>query len=138
MGVNIQTLARESIIQESTSVRNLTNYINEDFDNIVRLIYNSNGRVVITGFGRSANIAEKTGRILNSTSTPAIPMHAANAIHSDLEIIQKEDTIFCISISGSTPGKEVLMPLLKYRKNELAINAFNTMEDQYYPVVCNE
>ncbi len=119
MGFDVKKLAKETIIQESKSVRNLANYINEDFENIVHLIYHSKGRVVITGIGKSAIIAEKIVGTLNSTGTPAIFMHAADAIHGDLGIIQKEDIIICISKSGSTPEIEVLVPLLKYRNNPL-------------------
>jgi len=119
MGFDVKKLAKETIIQESKSVRNLANYINEDFENIVHLIYHSKGRVVITGIGKSAIIAEKIVGTLNSTGTPAIFMHAADAIHGDLGIIQKEDVIICISKSGSTPEIEVLVPLLKYRNNPL-------------------
>lgn len=119
MEVDIQNLAKKTILYESESVRNLSNYINEDFENVVRLIYNSQGRVVITGIGKSAIIAEKIVGTLNSTGTPAIFMHAADAIHGDLGIIQQDDVIICISKSGSTPEIEVLVPLLKYRKNPL-------------------
>ncbi|MBS3770012.1 MAG: KpsF/GutQ family sugar-phosphate isomerase [Bacteroidales bacterium] len=119
MGFDVKKLAKETIIQESKSVRNLANYINEDFENIVHLIYHSKGRVVITGIGKSAIIAEKIVGTLNSTGTPAIFMHAADAIHGDLGIIQKEDIIICISKSGNTPEIEVLVPLLKYRNNPL-------------------
>ncbi|MGM0529968.1 MAG: KpsF/GutQ family sugar-phosphate isomerase [Bacteroidota bacterium] len=126
MEINIQKLAKETIIQESKSVRNLSNYINEDFENIVRLIYHSKGRVVITGIGKSAIIAEKIVGTFNSTGTPAIFMHAADAIHGDLGIIQKEDIIICLSKSGSTPEIEVLVPLLKYRNNPLIAMISNT------------
>src|SRR6056297_3467117 len=126
MGFDVKKLAKETIIQESKSVRNLANYINEDFENIVHLIYHSKGRVVITGIGKSAIIAEKIVGTLNSTGTPAIFMHAADAIHGDLGIIQKEDIIICISKSGSTPEIEVLVPLLKYRNNPLIAMISNT------------
>ena len=126
METDIQKLAKETIIQESKSVRNLANYINGDFEKIVHLIYHSKGRVVITGIGKSANIAEKIVGTLNSTGTPSIFMHAADAIHGDLGIIQKEDVIICISKSGSTPEIEVLVPLLKYRGNPLIAMISNT------------
>ncbi|MCF8336135.1 MAG: KpsF/GutQ family sugar-phosphate isomerase [Bacteroidales bacterium] len=126
MEVDIQKLAKETIIQEADAVRNLSYYINEDFKNIVHLIYNSKGRVVITGVGKSANIAEKIVGTLNSTGTPAIFMHAADAIHGDLGIIQKDDIIICISKSGNSPEIEVLVPLLKYRNNPLIAMISNT------------
>jgi arabinose-5-phosphate isomerase len=123
---DIQQLARETIIQEAQSIRNLANYINDDFEKIVQLIYNTNGRVVITGIGKSANIAEKIVATLNSTGTPSIFMHAADAIHGDLGIIQDKDIVICISKSGSTPEIEVLLPLLKYRGNTLIAMISNT------------
>jgi len=119
MKSNIKSLAKETIIYESESIRKLADYIDEDFEKIVDLIYSSNGRVVITGIGKSANIANKIVATLNSTGTPAIFMHAADAIHGDLGIIQKDDVIICISKSGNTPEIKVLIPLIKYRENKL-------------------
>ncbi|MBS3805930.1 MAG: KpsF/GutQ family sugar-phosphate isomerase [Bacteroidales bacterium] len=126
MHSDIQKLARETIIHEAESVRNLANLIDDDFESIVKLIYGSNGRVVITGIGKSANIAKKIVATLNSTGTPAIFMHAADAIHGDLGIIQPEDVVICISKSGNTPEIKVLVPLLKYRKNPLIGMVSNT------------
>ena len=119
MKSNIKFLAKETIIHESESIRKLADYIDDDFEKIVELIYSSNGRVVITGIGKSANIANKIVATLNSTGTPAIFMHAADAIHGDLGIIQKNDIIICISKSGNTPEIKVLIPLIKYRENKL-------------------
>jgi len=126
MQPDIQKLARETILHEADSVRNLANLIDDDFEKIVRLIYDSNGRVVITGIGKSANIAKKIVATLNSTGTPAIFMHAADAIHGDLGIIQSEDVVIAISKSGNTPEIKVLVPLLKYRKNPLIGMVSNT------------
>jgi len=126
MHSDIQKLARETIIHEAESVRNLANLIDDDFESIVKLIYRSNGRVVITGIGKSANIAKKIVATLNSTGTPAIFMHAADAIHGDLGIIQPEDVVICISKSGNTPEIKVLVPLLRYRKNPLIGMVSNT------------
>jgi arabinose-5-phosphate isomerase len=126
MKVDIQKIAKETILQESEAVRNLIYYINEDFEQIVRLIYQIKGRVVITGIGKSANIAEKIVGTLNSTGTPAIFMHAADAIHGDLGIIQKDDIVICISRSGSTPEIEVLVPLLKIRNTPIIAMISNT------------
>lgn len=126
MKINIQKIARDTITEESKTIKNLANYIDEDFEKIVELIYQSNGRVVITGIGKSANIAKKIVGTLNSTGTPAIFMHAADAIHGDLGIIQKDDIVICISKSGNTPEIEVLIPLLKYRKNLLIAMVSNT------------
>jgi len=119
MKSNIKSLAKETIIHESDSIRKLADFIDDDFEKIVELIYSSNGRVVITGIGKSANIANKIVATLNSTGTPAIFMHAADAIHGDLGIIQKDDVIICISKSGNTPEIKVLIPLIKYRENKL-------------------
>ena len=126
MQPDIQKLARETILHEADSVRNLANLIDDDFEKIVKLIYDSNGRVVITGIGKSANIAKKIVATLNSTGTPAIFMHAADAIHGDLGIIQSEDVVIAISKSGNTPEIKVLVPLLKYRKNPLIGMVSNT------------
>ena len=126
MHSDIQKVARETIIHEAESVRNLANLIDDDFESIVKLIYESNGRVVVTGIGKSANIAKKIVATLNSTGTPAIFMHAADAIHGDLGIIQPEDVVICISKSGNTPEIKVLVPLLKYRKNPLIGMVSNT------------
>lgn len=126
MNPDIQKLARETILHEADSVKNLAHFIDDDFEKIVKLIYASNGRVIITGIGKSANIAKKIVATLNSTGTPAIFMHAADAIHGDLGIIQSGDVVICISKSGNTPEIKVLVPLLKYRKNPLIGMVSNT------------
>ncbi len=109
----IKKIALEIIETESISVSNLKNYINDDFARSIEIIHNSKGRVVITGIGKSAIIASKIVATLNSTGTPAIFMHAADAIHGDLGIIQKDDVIICISNSGNTPEIKILIPMLK-------------------------
>ncbi len=117
--MDINKLAKETILQEAESIKKLANYIDEDFENTVKLLLESKGRVVITGIGKSANIAQKIVATLNSTGTPAIFMHAADAIHGDLGIIQNDDVIICISKSGNTPEIKVLVPLIKSRGNKL-------------------
>ncbi|MCG8411145.1 MAG: KpsF/GutQ family sugar-phosphate isomerase [Bacteroidales bacterium] len=117
--MDIIKLAKETIIQESESIKKLANYIDEDFEKIVKIIYESKGRLIITGIGKSANIAQKIVATLNSTGTPSIFMHAADAIHGDLGIIQQDDVIICISKSGNTPEIKVLVPLIKSRGNTL-------------------
>lgn len=112
-------LAKTTLNIEADSVRNLQNYINNDFVASVKLIYESKGRVVITGIGKSAIIAQKMVATMNSTGTPAIFMHAADAIHGDLGTIQKDDVVICISKSGNTPEIKVLVPLLKTGGNKL-------------------
>lgn len=112
-------LAKVTLAIEADSVRNLQNYINSDFVNAVTLIHESKGRVVVTGIGKSAIIAQKIVATMNSTGTPAIFMHAADAIHGDLGTIQKDDVVICISKSGNTPEIKVLVPLLKGGGNKL-------------------
>jgi arabinose-5-phosphate isomerase len=115
----IKDLAITTLNIEADSVRNLQNYINDDFVASVKLIYESKGRVVITGIGKSAIIAQKMVATMNSTGTPANFMHAADAIHGDLGTIQKDDVVICISKSGNTPEIKVLVPLLKTGGNKL-------------------
>ena len=102
--------ARKTIEIEVDSLNKLTDFINEDFVKSVQTILNSKGRVVITGIGKSAIIAQKIVATMNSTGTPSIFMHAADAIHGDLGIIQKDDVVICISKSGNTPEIKVLIP----------------------------
>ena len=93
--------------------------ISEDFANAVNLILDSEGKVIVCGIGKSANIAQKIVATLNSTGTTAVFLHAADAIHGDLGIIRDEDVIVLLSKSGETPEITVLIPLLKGRKNKL-------------------
>ena len=111
--------ARKTIEIEVDSLNKLTDFINEDFVKSVQTILNSKGRVVITGIGKSAIIAQKIVATMNSTGTPSIFMHAADAIHGDLGIKQKDDVVICISKSGNTPEIKVLIPLLKREGNPL-------------------
>lgn len=116
---DIINIARQTITEEAASVAKLTDYIDDDFTQAVDYILHSKGRVVITGIGKSAIIANKIVATMNSTGTPAIFMHAADAIHGDLGIIQQEDVVICISKSGNTPEIKVLVPLLKRGNNKL-------------------
>lgn len=116
---NILSVARQTIANEAEAVRNLQNYINDDFLNAVKEIYNSTGRVIITGIGKSAIIATKIVATLNSTGTPAVFMHAADAIHGDLGTILHDDVVICISKSGNTPEIKVLVPFIKDFNNKL-------------------
>ena len=111
--------AKLTIEIESEAIANLKNLINSDFENAVNFIFNSKGRVIITGIGKSAIIANKIVATMNSTGTPAIFMHAADAIHGDLGNIQKEDTVICISKSGNTPEIKVLIPLIQNYGNKI-------------------
>jgi len=116
---NSIAIAKETILMESNAIANLTNLINEDFENAIECILNSKGRLVVTGIGKSANIAAKIVATFNSTGTPSIFMHAADAIHGDLGIIQKDDVVICISKSGNTPEIKVLVPLIKSSSNNI-------------------
>ncbi|WP_369049187.1 SIS domain-containing protein [Tenacibaculum sp. UWU-22] len=116
---SILTLAKKTILLESKSIANLTNLIDSDFEETVKVILKSQGRIIVTGIGKSANIAAKIVATFNSTGTPAIFMHAADAIHGDLGIIQKDDVVICISKSGNTPEIKVLVPLIKRSSNKL-------------------
>ena len=115
----ILDLARKVITQEAESVANLTSYIDETFLEVVDLIFYSKGRLIVTGIGKSAIIGTKIVATMNSTGTPAIFMHAADAIHGDLGIIQKDDVVLCISKSGNTPEIKVLVPLIARMGNRL-------------------
>ena len=111
--------AKDSIIAQSDALKIMANTVNDDFTKAVELIYKSKGRVVITGIGKSAIIANKIVATLNSTGTPSIFMHAADAIHGDLGLVQKNDIVICLSKSGNTPEIKVLTPLLKRTENPL-------------------
>ena len=105
--------ARQSILSQSESIAKLTHYLSEDFAKTVQLIFESKGRLVVTGIGKSAIIAQKIVATLNSTGTPSIFLHAAEAIHGDLGMIQKGDLVLCISKSGNSPEIKVLAPIIK-------------------------
>jgi len=115
----IISTAKETISNEAEAIANLENFIDEDFTKAVEIIYKSEGRVVVTGIGKSAIIANKIVATLNSTGTPSIFMHAADAIHGDLGIVQENDIVICISKSGTSPEIQVLVPLIKNFHNTL-------------------
>jgi arabinose-5-phosphate isomerase len=116
---NILSVAKETISIEAIAIANLENLLTQDFADAVQYIYNSKGRVIITGIGKSAIIASKIVATLNSTGTPAVFMHAADAIHGDLGTILKDDVVICISKSGNTPEIKVLVPLIKNFNNKI-------------------
>ncbi|WP_336065789.1 KpsF/GutQ family sugar-phosphate isomerase [Mesoflavibacter sp. CH_XMU1404-2] len=111
--------AQDTIELEGQAILNLKSLLDDDFVNATQLIYNSKGRVIITGIGKSAIIATKIVATLNSTGTPAVFMHAADAIHGDLGLILEDDVVVCISKSGNTPEIKVLVPLIKNAKNKM-------------------
>ena len=116
---SILDTAKKTIQIESDAITHLSELLTDDFANAVELIYNSKGRVIITGIGKSAIIANKIVATLNSTGTPAVFMHAADAIHGDLGLILEDDVVICISKSGNTPEIKVLVPLIKNAKNKM-------------------
>jgi len=116
---SINDTAKETILIESNAIANLIHLIDDNFEASVKYILNSKGRVIVTGIGKSANIATKIVATFNSTGTPAIFMHAADAIHGDLGTIQNDDVVICISKSGNTPEIKVLIPLIKNYGNKI-------------------
>ncbi|WP_026898430.1 KpsF/GutQ family sugar-phosphate isomerase [Daejeonella oryzae] len=125
----ILQIAQNTLRIEADGLTRLSTQLNEDFAIVVHRILYLNGRVIVTGIGKSAIIAQKIVATLNSTGTPSIFMHAADAIHGDLGMIQKNDLVICISKSGNTPEIKVLIPLLKLSGNTLVgmvgdINSF--------------
>lgn len=115
----ILEIARRTIQIEMGALQGLIKHLDARFVSVVELVYRSSGRVIVTGIGKSANIANKIVATLNSTGTPAVFMHAADAIHGDLGIVQKDDVVIAISKSGDTPEIKVLIPLIKNLGNRL-------------------
>ena len=111
--------AKETILLESAAIANLEKLLDENFEKAINFILNSNGRVIVTGIGKSANIGAKIVATFNSTGTPAIFMHAADAIHGDLGNVQENDVVICLSKSGNTPEIKVLVPLIKNYGNKI-------------------
>ena len=116
---NILLNAKKSILMQSESIAKLNNYLTDDFAKTVELIYHSKGRLIVTGIGKSAIIAQKIVATLNSTGTPSSFLHAAEAIHGDLGMIQNDDIVLCISKSGNSPEIKVLAPIIKNFGNPL-------------------
>ena len=116
---SILSYAKETIELQANSIRNLYKLLTKDFEKAVNLINKTKGRVIVSGIGKSAIIAQKIVATLNSTGTPSIFMHAADAIHGDLGLIQKNDIIVCISKSGNTPEIKALVPFIKKTSNKL-------------------
>lgn len=122
----ILDLAKKTIQKEADAIQHLSTRLNNDFADAVDCIIKSKGRVVISGIGKSAIIASKIVATLNSTGTPAIFMHAGDAIHGDLGTIQDNDVVICISKSGHTPEIKMLVPLIKRGSNKLIGMTGNT------------
>jgi arabinose-5-phosphate isomerase len=111
--------AKKTITSESQSIAKLSDFIDADFVASVELIYKAKGRLIITGIGKSAIIAQKIVATLNSTGTPSLFLHASEAIHGDLGMVQKDDVVICISKSGNSPEIKIVVPLLKRFGNKL-------------------
>ena len=124
--VDVKQIAIQTIEKEAAAIKKLSSYINEEFEKSVHLIYHSKGRVIVSGVGKSAIIATKIVATLNSTGTPAIFMHAADAIHGDLGNIQPDDVVICLSKSGNTPEIKVLMPFIRKMGNKIIAVVSNT------------
>ena len=116
---SILSYAIETIEHQANSIKNLSKLLTKDFEKAVNIINNTKGRVIVSGIGKSAIIAQKIVATFNSTGTPSIFMHAADAIHGDLGLIQSEDIIICISKSGNTPEIKALVPFIKKTNNKL-------------------
>lgn len=123
---NILEIAKKTIESESNSIAKLADLLTDDFTKAVEIIYNSKGRLVVTGIGKSAIIAQKIVATMNSTGTPSLFLHASEAIHGDLGMVQPYDVVICISKSGNSPEIKVLVPILKQFGNSLIAITGNT------------
>jgi len=110
---NILAVAKKAILSESKSIAELADLLDSNFTDATQAIYNCKGRLIVSGIGKSAIIAQKIVATMNSTGTPSLFLHASEAIHGDLGMLQKEDIVICISKSGNSPEIKVLVPLLK-------------------------
>jgi arabinose-5-phosphate isomerase len=117
--INIREVGRKTIELESAAIHALAGYIDENFEHVADLLFNMKGRLVVSGIGKSAIIGQKIVATFNSTGTPAIFMHAADAIHGDLGMIQEGDVVMVISKSGESPEIKVLVPLIRNLGNPL-------------------
>ena len=112
MNNNIPALALQTIETEATAILGLKAFINNDFEKIIQAIHEAKGRLIVSGIGKSAIVAQKIVATLNSTGTPSLFMHAADAIHGDLGMITSDDIVMLISKSGESPEIKVLIPLI--------------------------
>lgn len=126
MSSSIILSAKKTVQSQAAAIAGLENFITEEFEKAVQTIHQSKGRVVISGIGKSAIIAQKIVATLNSTGTPALFMHAADAIHGDLGMVQKDDVVIVVSKSGESPEIKVLIPLIKKFNNILIAIVGNT------------
>ena len=119
-------LAKKTITTESKAITKLLDYINDDFVKSVEIIFQSKSRLIVTGIGKSAIIAQKIVATMNSTGTPSMFLHASEAIHGDLGMVQPDDVIICISKSGNSPEIKVLVPIIQRFGNTLIAMTGNT------------
>lgn len=110
---DILAIAKRTIIQEAKAIEGLSDFLNADFVKAIQLISSCKGRVVVSGIGKSAIIAQKIVATLNSTGTPSLFLHAADAIHGDIGMVQQQDVVLIVSKSGDSPEIKVLVPILK-------------------------
>ncbi|MBR1850521.1 MAG: KpsF/GutQ family sugar-phosphate isomerase [Bacteroidales bacterium] len=122
----LKRIATQVFEDEKKAVAHLADLLDDSFAEAVEIIFSTPGRVVITGIGKSANIAQKVVSTFNSTGTPALFMHAADAIHGDLGMVRPDDVVLCLSKSGDTPEIKVLVPLIKSFGNPLIAIVGNT------------
>jgi len=125
----IQILAKDTLKIESDAIKKIIDNIDEKFSQLIEYLFDIKGRIIVSGIGKSAIIAQKIVATLNSTGTPSIFMHAADAIHGDLGIVQKDDVVLLISKSGNTPEIKVLIPLIKNLGNKMVAIVGNMSSD---------
>lgn len=135
--VDIKSFAKDIIRIEKEAIENLIGFVDDRFVEVIELLYNCKGRIVVTGIGKSAIIGSKIVATLNSTGTPAVFMHAADAIHGDLGMIQRNDIVICISKSGNTPEIKVLIPLIRNIDNNNVIIGMVGNMDSYLAENCD-
>ena len=123
---NILISAKNTILSESESIAKLIDYIDVNFAEATQIIFNSKGRLIVAGIGKSAIIAQKMVATFNSTGTPSLFLHASEAIHGDLGMVQPDDIVLCISKSGNSPEIKALIPLIKNFGNQLIAITGNT------------
>ncbi|PZX62886.1 KpsF/GutQ family sugar-phosphate isomerase [Hydrotalea sandarakina] len=140
MNHQITEKAKETIAIEAAAIQQLTGFVNEQFAAAVQAIYNAKGRLVVTGIGKSAIVGQKIVATLNSTGTPALFMHAADAIHGDLGMVQQDDLVMVISKSGESPEIKVLVPFIQQLGNPIIALVGNTQsflaQTAQYVIAC--
>ena len=123
---NILILAKKTILSESESIAKLIDFIDINFSEAVQILFNAKGRIIVTGIGKSAIIAQKIVATFNSTGTPSLFLHATEAIHGDLGMVLSDDVVICLSKSGNSPEIKILIPFLKRFGNKLIAITGNT------------